>query len=82
MGSWKMCLVSKWASFHFRDSGRKGNQPVFSQNQETPCYPRDPITETENGFMEPKHFAFCFGDCTPLAHPLTRRLDHLTSLDI
>ena len=27
--------------------------------------PRDPITETENGFMEPKYYAFCFGDWTP-----------------
>ena len=33
--------------------------------------PRDPITETENGFMAPKNLAFRFGDCTPLAHPLT-----------
>ena len=24
-GSWKMCLVSKWAIFHFHDYGRKGN---------------------------------------------------------
>ena len=34
-------------------------------------YPRDPITETENGVMEPKYLAFRFGDCTPL----TRWLD-------
>ena len=27
--------------------------------------PRDPITETENGFMEPKYYAFRFGDWTP-----------------
>ena len=25
MGSWKMCLVSKWAISHFHDYGRKGN---------------------------------------------------------
>ena len=24
--------------------------------------PKDPITETENGSMEPKDYAFCFGD--------------------
>ena len=24
--------------------------------------PRDPITETENGFMESKYYAFRFGD--------------------
>ncbi len=23
MGSWKMCLVSKWPIFHFHDYGRK-----------------------------------------------------------
>ena len=37
--------------------------------------PRDPITETENGFMEPKYLAFRFGDeswRTPLAHHVTR----------
>ena len=27
--------------------------------------PRDPITETENGFIEPKYLAFHFGDYTP-----------------
>ena len=26
MGSWKMCLVSKWAIFHFHDYGRRGKR--------------------------------------------------------
>ena len=30
MGSWKMCLVSKWAIFHFHDYGRKGKWDVFT----------------------------------------------------
>ena len=33
------------------------------------------LTETENGFMEVygsyKYYSFRFGDCTPLAHPMT-----------
>ena len=28
-------------------------------------YPRDPGSPSENGFMEPKYYAFRFGDCTP-----------------
>ena len=32
---------------------------------------RDPITQTENGVMEAKYLACCFGDDTPLAHHLT-----------
>ena len=41
---------------------------------------RDPITETENGFMEPKHFAeevivcpnhpLTFGDWIPIGHEI------------
>ena len=45
---------------------------AHSWEKGVPCFiPRDPITETENGFMEPKYLAFRFGDCTPLAHHLT-----------
>ena len=32
---WKMCLVSKWAIFHFRDYGGKGN-PEPSADPQTP----------------------------------------------
>ena len=40
MGSWKMCLISKWAMFHFHDYGRKG----------TDCIPMIPrfLTNMEN----------------------------------
>jgi len=37
--------------------------------------PWDPITETENGLMEPKYYAFCLGDWTPFAPHLRIQLD-------
>ena len=34
---------------------------------EVSIYPRDPGSPSENVFMEPKYYAFRFGDWTPLA---------------
>ena len=49
--------------------GRSG----WTQQKNT--VPRDPITETENGFMEPKYLAFRFGDEGHSNHLTTRWLD-------
>ena len=36
---------------------------TYSENKAT--FPRDPGSPSENGFMEPKYYAFRFGDWTP-----------------
>ena len=39
------------------------------------AYPRDPGSPSENGFMEPKNYAFRFGD---EGHPLPSFSDNMT----
>ena len=54
----------QWLCWFFRGSICRGC------NGCNPTDPRDPGSPSENGFMEPKYYAFRFGLDTPKAHHL------------